>query len=333
MVLDNPQPIETSPLQQRPMPRPTPGPDEVLVRVRCCGLCHTDLHTVEGELNLPKLPIVPGHQIVGFVDAVGDAVSNLREGDRVGVPWLHSTDGTCEFCREDLENLCDAAQFTGFHTDGGYAEYTLAREAFALPIPSVFSDESAAPLLCAGIIGYRAFQLSRIVPGERLGLFGFGASAHLVLQFAKHLGCEVWVFTRSESHRKLARQLGAAWVGGAGETAPGQLDAAIVFAPAGAIVPEALRLLRKGGTVALAGITMTAIPEMDYSLLYQERSIRSVANCTRQDGRDFLDLAADADLHPSVRTYPLARANEALADLKHSRIEGAGVLLVETQRQ
>jgi alcohol dehydrogenase, propanol-preferring len=328
MVLDKPQAIEKSPLHLRTIPRPVPGAGEIRVSVRCCGLCHTDLHTVEGDLSLPRLPIVPGHQIVGFVDAVGVGVTDVKEGDRVGIPWLHSTDGTCEFCSEELENLCDAARFTGFHVDGGYAEYALAQEKFALQIPAVFSDIGAAPLLCAGIIGYRAFQLSRIVLGERLGLFGFGASAHLVLQFAQHLGCEVYVFTRSEAHRQLARQLGAAWVGGAEETPPELLDAAIIFAPAGALVHDALRLLRKGGTVALAGITMTAIPKLDYSLLYQERSVRSVANCTRQDGRDFLDLAADANLQASIETFPLAEANQALADLKHSRIEGAGVLIL-----
>jgi alcohol dehydrogenase, propanol-preferring len=327
IVLDKPQAIEKSPLHLRTIPRPIPGPGEIRVSVRCCGLCHTDLHTVEGDLSLPKLPIVPGHQIVGFVDALGEGITELKEGDRVGIPWLHSTDGTCEFCSEELENLCDAAQFTGFHVNGGYAEYVVAREKFALPIPSSFSDASAAPLLCAGIIGYRAFRLSRIVLGERLGLFGFGASAHLVLQFAQHLGCEVYVFTRSEAHRALARELGAAWVGGAEETTPELLDAAIIFAPAGALVRDALRLLRKGGTVALAGITMSAIPPLDYSLVYGERSIRSVANCTRQDGRDFLDLAADAGLQARIQTYALTEANQALADLKHSQIDGAGVLV------
>jgi len=329
MVLEKPQPIEKSPLYLRTIPRPDPAPGEVRVSVRCCGLCHTDLHTVEGDLHLPTLPIVPGHQAVGFVDAVGTGVHALKEGDRVGIPWLHSTDGTCEFCLEELENLCDAAQFTGFHVNGGYAEYALAREAFALPIPSVFSDISAAPLLCAGIIGYRAFQLSRIVLGERLGLFGFGASGHLVLQFAQHLGCEVYVFTRSLAHRELARMLGAAWVGGADEDPPQKLDGAIIFAPVGSLVRDALRLLRKAGTVALAGITMSPIPELDYSLLYQERSIRSAANCTREDGRDFLELAADANLQPRIQSYPLEQANQALDDLKHSRIDGAGVLLVQ----
>jgi propanol-preferring alcohol dehydrogenase len=328
MVLEKPRPAEESPLAQREIPTPSPGAREVLVRVRCCGLCHTDLHTVEGELPLPKLPVVPGHQVVGVVDAVGADVRHLKEGDRVGIPWLYSTDGTCKYCLQGLENLCDNGRFTGYHTNGGYAEATVVSEDFAHPLPRSFSDENAAPLLCAGIIGYRSYRLSNVRPGERLGLYGFGASAHLVIQLARYEGCEVYVFTRAAVHRELAKKLGAAWVGGAEENPPGYLDAAIIFAPAGALVRDALRVLRKGGTLALAGITMSPIPELDYSLLYHERIVRSVANSTRQDCREFLQLAADAKLKTEIQTYALQQANEALLDLKRSRIEGAGVLRI-----
>jgi alcohol dehydrogenase, propanol-preferring len=326
MQLDQPLPAEQSPLQLRELPTPTPAANQVRVKVRCCGLCHTDLHTIEGDLPLPKSPVVPGHQIVGFIDEIGKDVHTLKEGDRVGIPWLHQTDGTCDYCRRGLENLCDNARFTGYHTDGGYADYALVSEDFAHPLPSSFTDENAAPLLCAGIIGYRSYRLSEIRRGQRLGLFGFGASAHLVLQLARYQGCEVYVFTRAEAHRQLAKKLGAAWVGGAEDEAPAELDAAIIFAPAGSLVPAALKTLRKGGTLALAGITMSAIPQMDYSLLYHERVIRTVANSTRQDCREFLEVAAEANLQTEIKIYSLENANLALQDLKHSRIEGAGVL-------
>jgi propanol-preferring alcohol dehydrogenase len=328
MVLEKPLPAEQSPLLQREIPMPSPGVGEVRVRVRCCGVCHTDLHTVEGDLPLPKLPIVPGHQIVGVVDAIGSGVRQIKEGDRVGIPWLYSTDGTCKYCVQGLENLCDHGRFTGYHVNGGYAEAMTVPEAFAHSLPRSFSDENAAPLLCAGIIGYRSYRLSNIRCGERLGLYGFGASAHLVIQLARHEGCEVYVFTRTAAHRDLAKKLGAAWVGGAEGNPPSPLDAAIIFAPAGALVREALRLLRKGGTLALAGITMSPIPELDYLLLYHERVIRSVANSTRQDCREFLLLAAEANLKTEIRTYALDEANQALQDLKHSRIEGAAVLKI-----
>jgi alcohol dehydrogenase, propanol-preferring len=227
MQLDQPLPAEQSPLQLRELPTPTPAANQVRVKVRCCGLCHTDLHTIEGDLPLPKSPVVPGHQIVGFIDEIGKDVHTLKEGDRVGIPWLHQTDGTCDYCRRGLENLCDNARFTGYHTDGGYADYALVSEDFAHPLPSSFTDENAAPLLCAGIIGYRSYRLSEIRRGQRLGLFGFGASAHLVLQLARYQGCEVYVFTRAEAHRQLAKKLGAAWVGGAEDEAPAKLDAAL----------------------------------------------------------------------------------------------------------
>ncbi len=328
MVLEKPRPAEESPLILREVPTPEPKAGEIRVRVRCCGLCHTDLHTVEGDLSLPRLPIIPGHQVVGMVDALGPGVHAFKEGDRVGVPWLYSTDRTCEYCHRGLENLCENGRFTGYHVDGGYAEATIVREDFAHPLPSSFSDENAAPLLCAGIIGYRSYRLSNIRRGERLGLYGFGASAHLVLQLARYEGCEVYVFTRTQAHRDLATRLGAAWVGGADEKPPELLDAAIIFAPAGALVPLALGHLRNAGTLALAGITMSPIPQMDYSLLYQERVVRSVANSTRRDCREFLDLAAAAQLKTEVQIFELQQANEALQNLKRSRIPGAGVLRV-----
>jgi alcohol dehydrogenase, propanol-preferring len=328
MILERPQPVTQSPLQLRDIPTPIPGPGQVRVRVLCCGLCHTDLHTVEGELPLPKLPIVPGHQIVGIVDALGPDARAFREGDRVGIPWLHSTCGRCHYCRSGLENLCDQPQFTGYHVDGGYAESTTVHEDYAYPIPETFSDEHAAPLLCAGIIGYRSYRLSGVRSGERLGLYGFGASAHLVLQMARHQGCQVYVFTRAQAHRDLAAKLGAAWAGRAEDATPSPLDAAIIFAPAGALVPLALRALRKAGTLALAGITMSPIPQLDYSLLYQERTIRSVANSTRQDAREFLQLAAEVPLQTEIETFPLEKANHALQALKKSEIKAAAVLRV-----
>ena len=328
MVLERPRPAEENPLRLCEVEVPTPKNGQVRVRVRCCGLCHTDLHTVEGDLALPKLPLIPGHQIVGVVDAVGDAVREIKEGDRVGIPWLNWTGGSCEYCRQGLENLCENGRFTGLHADGGYAESVVIDERFAHPLPEQFSDENAAPLLCAGIIGYRSYRLSGVRPGERLGLYGFGASAHLVLQLARHQGCEVFVFTRGQSHRDAAKQMGANWVGGAEDAPPQRIDSAIIFAPAGSLVRDALRVLRKGGAVALAGITMSAIPELDYSLLYHERIIRSVANSTRQDCREFLQLAADVPLHTEIQVFDLEQANQALQDLKQSRIRAAGVLRI-----
>ena len=332
MVLDNPKPAEEHPLSLRELPTPVPGPGEIRLRVRACGLCRTDLHTAEGDLKLKKSPVVLGHQIVGIVDAAGSGVTNLREGDRAGVAWVYSTCGECTYCRRDLENLCDRGRFTGWDVDGGYAEYAIVPAAFAYPLPSGFADLQAAPLLCAGIVGYRSFRLSNAQPGDRVGLYGFGASAHLILQVARHLGCEVYVFTRSERHRELARELGAAWVGGAEETPPAKLDAAVIFAPVGSLVLDALRVLRKAGTVSLADITMSPIPAIDYDrLLYHERIIRSVANATRQDAREFLELAAEIPIRTQVETFPLENANQALVALKHSHIRGAGVLEIAYQ--
>jgi len=330
MLLEAPKPVTDSPLRIAEIPTPTPERTEVRVRIRCCGVCHTDLHIVEGDLPLPKVPVVPGHQIVGVVDACGDAVKNLKEGDRVGIPWLYSTDGVCNFCQHQNENLCEQAQFTGYHVNGGYAEACVVREDFAHPLPANFSDERAAPLLCAGVIGYRSYRLSGVKRGQRLGLYGFGASAHLVLQIARYLGCEVCVFTRGAAHQELARQLGAEWTGSAEQTPPAPMDASIIFAPAGTLVPHALRNLCKAGTLTLAGITMSQIPALDYNLLYHERAIRSVANSTRQDCREFLDLAAAIPIQTQVRLYPLAEANQALLDLKQSKIEGAAVLRINS---
>ena len=328
MLLEKPRPAAENPLRLAELPIPQPGPGEIRLRVRACGICHTDLHLVEGDLQLPKLPLVPGHQIVGTVDALGADVNGFRQGDRVGVPWLYSTCGECVYCRKGLENLCERARFTGFHVDGGYAEAMVAPAAFAYPLPASFSDVEAAPLLCAGVIGYRALKLSNLQPGGRLGLYGFGASAHIVIQIARHWSCEVCVFTRAESHRQLARQLGAMWTGAAGDPPPKPLDAAIIFAPSGALVPEGLRALRKGGTLALAGITMSSLPEMDYQLLYHERVLRSVANSTREDVRALLRLAAEVPVRTEVEPFQLPEANHALQNLKSSKIHGAGVLVI-----
>ncbi|MBZ5514605.1 MAG: zinc-dependent alcohol dehydrogenase family protein [Acidobacteriia bacterium] len=329
MVLEHPRPAEENPLELRDVPTPFPGAGEIRIRVRACGLCRTDLHAAEGDLKLRKSPVIPGHQIVGVVEALGNGARSLREGDRVGVAWVYSTCGKCAYCRKGLENLCDLARFTGWDVDGGYAEFAVAPESFAYKLPPTFPDFQAAPLLCAGVVGYRSFRLSNTQPGERVGLYGFGASAHIILQAARHLGCEVYVFTRAERHRQLAREMGAAWVGGAEETPPEKLDAAVIFAPVGSLVLDALRVLRKGGTVSLADITMSPIPAIDYDrLLYHERILRSVANATREDARDFLRLAAAIPIRTEVETFALEDANRALQALKHSRIRGAGVLQV-----
>lgn len=328
LCLNSARPIEDQPLVPVELPTPVPGPGELRLRVQACGLCRTDLHIIEGDLPLPTLPIVPGHQIVGVVDRVGEGVTRFQAGDRLGVPWLYSTCGRCVFCRRDQENLCDAARFTGYSVNGGYAEFVVVQEAFAYPVPSGISTVQIAPLLCAGVIGFRALRLSEIKPGERLGLYGFGGSAHIAIQVAVHWGCEVLVFTRSEAHRTLARQLGAHWAGRVEDDPPGPLDSAVIFAPVGRLALEALRVLRKGGTIAIAGITMSPIPELDYALLYQERTVRSVANSTRQDVHDLLRLAVEIPIRTEVRVFPLEEANRALQLLKESRLSGAGVLTV-----
>jgi len=327
MLLRKPRPVEQSPLEAVDLPIPTYGDDDLLLRVRVCGICHTDLHTAEGEIT-GKLPIVLGHQIVGLVEKVGTNVRDFRVGDRVGVPWLHHTCGECEFCRSDRENLCVNAQFTGFHVNGGYAEYAVALAAFAVRIPDNFDDAHAAPLLCAGIIGYRTLRLSSVRPQQMLGLYGFGASAHIAIQIARRWGCEVYVATRGAEHQQLAKELGATWVGRAEDVPSDTLHAAVMFAPAGTLVPEALRALRKGGTLALGGIYMTPIPEMKYELLYHERIVRSVANATRGDAQQLMQLAGQIPIRTEVRTFPLADANRALVALKQSEIHCAGVLMV-----
>jgi propanol-preferring alcohol dehydrogenase len=328
MVLREPRPVEENPLTYVDLPKPEPAPGQVRLRVRACGVCHTDLHLVEGEIALPKLPVVPGHQIVGQVDAVGTGVTRFHVGDRVGVPWLYSTCGRCDYCRRGLENLCDDARFTGQHVDGGFAEYIVVPAGFAYSIPIGFPDDQAAPLLCAGIIGYRSLRLSEIQPGGRLGLYGFGASAHVTIQVARHWGCEVYVFTRGAEHQRHALDLGAAWVGQAQDTPPAELDSAITFAPAGWLVPEALRVLRKGGTLAINAIHMSPIPEMPYDLIYGERTVRSVTNSTRQDAEELLRLAASIPIRTDVELYPLQQANAVLQRLKESEIKGAAVLQI-----
>ena len=328
MVLHRAGRVDELPLAFEEIETPTPRVGEIRIAVRACGVCHTDLHTVEGEIVLPKLPVIPGHQIVGVVDQVGSSATRFHIGDRVGVPWLNWTDGTCEFCRRGQENLCEHARFTGLHVDGGYAEYTVVDEKFAYPIPTVFSDAQAAPLLCGGVIGYRALRLSDLQHGERIGLYGFGSSAHIAIQIARHWKCEVYVFTRGERHRDLARRLGAVWAGGAEDAPPHLIDRAIIFAPVGSLVPEALRVMRKGGTVALAGIYSTPIPSIDYNLLYHERTIRSVANSTRQDAEELLKVAAEIPVHTEIETFSLSDANRVLQMLKASQIDGSAVLKV-----
>lgn len=329
MLLDRSASADTGPLQLRDVPMPEPGPGQVRVRVKVCGVCRTDLHIVEGDLPPVKRPIIPGHETVGVVDRLGAGVRSVREGDRVGIAWLQATCGRCDFCRDGRENLCPHAVFSGYHVDGGYAEYALVSEAFVYPIPSVFSDAEAAPLLCAGIIGYRALKLSGVKPGQRLGMYGFGASAHVTIQVARHWGCPVYVCSLREEHRALARELGAAWVGGATDMPPEKLHGAIVFAPAGEIVIPALRALERGGTVALAGIHMTPIPAIDYDRdLFGERTIRSVTANTRQDGLDLLREAAAIPIRSHTQPFTLAEANRALRQLKAGTIRGAAVLQI-----
>lgn len=327
-LLHAPAPASKNPLELAEIPKPQPEGGQVLVRVRACGVCRTDLHVVEGELPPRKSPVVPGHQVVGIVEQMGERAHRFRMGDRVGIPWLHETCGQCEYCRSGRENLCERATFTGYVVDGGYAEYALVPEAFVYPIPESFADLDAAPLLCAGIIGFRALRLSGIKPGGRLGLYGFGAAAHVAIQVARHWNIEVYAFTRDDAHQGLARQLGAAWVGYSTVDPPQLLDSAIIFAPAGELVPAALRVLKKGGTLVLAGIHMSTIPAMDYNLLYHERVIRSVANNTRQDGEDFLRVAAEIPIHTQVQVFPLDQANRALNALKNDQVNGAAVLQV-----
>jgi propanol-preferring alcohol dehydrogenase len=327
-LLHSPAPVETNPLDFTDVPDPLPEGDQVLVRVAACGVCRTDLHVVEGELPPRKSPVIPGHEVVGRIEKMGPEASRFHVGDRVGIPWLHSTCGVCEYCRAGKENLCDAPTFTGYVVDGGYAEYTLALEKFVYPIPEGLTDEHAAPLLCAGIIGFRSLRVSGIEPGGKLGLYGFGAAASLAIQVAQHWNVAVYAMTRDARHQKLALEMGAAWAGGTVAEPPAKLDAAIIFAPAGEIVPAALKALKKGGTLALGGIHMSPISPLDYNLLYGERVLRSVANNTRRDGEDFLRVAAEIPIHTEIEVFPLRDANRVLNLLKNDAIRGAAVLRV-----
>jgi alcohol dehydrogenase, propanol-preferring len=324
MVLDAPR----TPLRRegdRPVPEPAPG--EVVVRVRACGVCRTDLHLVDGELPHPKLPVVPGHEVVGIVSAVGPGVTRFALGQRVGFPWLASTDGTCPYCRSGRENLCDHAEFTGYTRDGGYAEYLAGDARYGFPLPDGIDDRSAAPLLCAGMIGFRALRLAG--PALRIGFYGFGASAHIAIQIARDRGQEVYAFARpgDRAAPEFARRLGAVWAGGSDERPPVPLDAAILFAPVGALLPAALAATAKGGTVVCAGIHMSDVPSFPYDLLWEERVVRSVANLTRQDGDEFLQAAQAARVRTTTTPFPLEAANEAIDAVRHGRIEGAAVLV------
>jgi len=329
MLLEKTQDIENEPLKYVEVPRPKPGSKEVLIQVQVCGVCHTDLHTVEGDLKLPKLPIIPGHQIVGIIEEKGEDVDQFNIGERVGVTWFYSSCGECEYCSHGQENLCEKAQFTGLDADGGYAEYTTIPAKYTFSLPEKFTDIQAAPLLCAGVIGYRSLRLSDIQPGDNLGLYGFGSSAHVVIQIANHWNCNTFVFTRSEEHRQHARELGAVWTGKAQEDPPEKLDSSIIFAPAGWIVPEALRVLKKGGKIAINAIHMSPIPKIDYDLLYYEKAIQSVSNLTYQDGKEFLKLAAEIPVKTEVETYSLSEANKVLKKVKVSDIKGSAVLQIK----
>ncbi|MFW6158608.1 MAG: zinc-dependent alcohol dehydrogenase family protein [Planctomycetota bacterium] len=329
MVLDDIAEITTNPLELRDVPDPEPGPREVRVRVRCCAICRTDLHVIEGDLPEATLPIIPGHQVVGTVDRLGEGCSRWEPGERVGIAWLRHTCGECRFCRRGRENLCEQQRFTGYHENGGYAELATVPEDFAYRIPDAFGDAEATPLLCAGIIGYAALRRSELPDGGTLAIYGFGSSAHIVIQLAQHRGCDVYVVTRGEGHRRLAREMGAAWVGDDADDMPVKVDSAIIFAPAGELVPPALAHLEKGGTLSLAGIYMTPIPELDYeTYVFYERDIHSTTANTREDGRNLLREAAEIPIRPHVTTYRLDEANRALNDLKADRINGTGVLVV-----
>ena len=325
MILDRPGQL----LQQRSVTEPSPGPGQILVKVSACGVCRTDLHVVDGELTEPRLPIIPGHEIVGRVEARGEGIKHVALGDRVGIPWLGHTCGSCFFCRSQQENLCDAPLFTGYQINGGYAEYTVAEAAYCFPLPENYPDLAAAPLLCAGLIGYRALRMAG--EARTLGIYGFGAAAHIVAQVAQFEGRSVFAFTRpgDSKAQAFARDLGASWVGGSDERPATDLDAAIIFAPVGALVPRALHVLRKGGTVVLGGIHMSEIPAMPYRLLWGERIVRSVANLTRQDAQDFLSIAGRTPIRTQVVPYALADANLALTDLRTGQLTGAAVLIPE----
>ncbi len=316
------------PLRKAELPMPKPGPGQVLIRVRACAVCRTDLHVIDGELTQPKLPLIPGHEIVGIVEEKGDGADRFEVGDRVGIPWLGWTCGECSYCLWGRENLCDRARFTGYTIDGGYADYTVADQRFCFPIPDFYRDTEAAPLLCAGLIGYRS--LVKAGDGKRLGIYGFGAAAHIVAQVARYQNREIYAFTRpgDKEAEQFALALGAAWAGGSNELPPVKLDAAIIFAPVGNLVPQALRAVGKGGTVVCGGIHMSDIPSFPYEILWEERALCSVANLTRQDGAEFFALAPRVPVRTEIQTLPLEEANEALARLRSGKIQGAAVLVV-----
>lgn len=310
------------------VPKPEPGPGEVLVRVLASGVCRTDLHILQGDLEIHRDPVIPGHEVVGLVEATGPSANRFAAGDRVGIPWLGRTCGICRWCRRGDENLCETPRFTGWDVDGGYAEYLVADERFVFAVPDRFTDEEAAPLLCAGIIGYRALQRAEVPEYGRLGIYGFGGSAHLTAQLAIHRGARVHVMTRSENARRLALELGCSSAGDAHSEPPEPLDSAILFAPAGDLVPAALQALDKGGTLAIAGIHLSTIPALEYEWLFEEREVRSVTANTRADGEDFLSVAATIPIRPTTTAYPFERADQALADLADDRVDGAAVLMV-----
>jgi propanol-preferring alcohol dehydrogenase len=328
LLLKKPALINEAPLKLAEIPKPAPSKGECLIKVNTCGICHTDLHIVEGEISPPYFPIVPGHQVVGIIEEVGVGVNQIQVGMRVGVPWLYEACGVCKDCRRGEENLCSSARFTGFHVNGGFSDYLVAKANYVLPISPNLSDIEAAPLLCAGIIGFRSLRRVELAPDERLGLVGFGASAHLAIQVANYWNCPVYVFTRSQEHRQHAEELGAAWVGGIEDQPPEKLDRIIIFAPNGKLIIPALERLRPGGTLAVNAVYMTDIPTMPYQLIYGERTLRSVANATYEDGVAFLKLAAEIPIRVSVKVYPLEEANLALQDLKNSKIIGEGVLQI-----
>jgi len=316
-----------TPLSEVALPLPSPGPEQVLVRVHACGVCRTDLHVIDGELPEPKLPLIPGHEIVGTVVEIGARAGRFARGDRVGIPWLGYTCGVCRYCLMGRENLCERARFTGYQIDGGYAEHALADERYCFGLPAAYPDAEAPSLLCAGLIGYRALALAGAA--RRLGIYGFGAAAHIIAQVARFQGREVYAFTRSgdDTCQRFARELGAVWAGASDEAPPEELDAAIIFAPVGALVPAALRVIAKGGTVVCAGIHMSDIPSFPYHILWGERTVRSVANLTRRDAEEFLALAPQVPVRTAVQTYPLTQANHALHALKEGRVQGAAVLI------
>jgi propanol-preferring alcohol dehydrogenase len=327
MVLREPAPAESRPLELVERAVPQAGPGELLLRVEACGVCRTDLHVVEGDLEARRPEIVPGHQVVGRVAGLGPGARRFRQGDRVGIAWLRRSCGACRFCTSGRENLCLTPLFTGWDADGGYADYAVVPEEFAYGLPARVTPHQAAPLLCAGIIGYRAYKRSGIRPGGRLGLWGFGGSAHITIQVARHFGCEVYVFSRGGEHRGLAEELGAAWVGDSFDAAPHPLDGAILFAPVGELVLPALEALDRGGTLAIAGIHLSDVPSLDYQRhLFQERTLQSVTANTREDGRELLELAAAIPIESRTIAYPLEAANEALIDLKQDRVRGTAVL-------